>query len=431
MSKAETLKNQEEPKNTKIINIDKGFSLNNVEIDNDKKDNGKTIFHITENYLNEFYFIRYNEISLELEFSPKDKIKWASLNENSLWIELKKKGINVPITSLIAILKSDFIENFNPLKAYFVDLPKWNEEKDYISEFANYIKLESEADRDQFNNTFKKWLVRTVKCAIEPYYFNKQAFILSDDGNGQNIGKTSWCRFICPPSLSNYIAEDISNDKDSRILLCKNFLINLDELSVLSRRDINQLKAYFSKEQVNERLPYDRKSSIIPRVASFIGSTNMSTFLQDETGSVRWIVFTIKNIDWSYKAKFKIDNLWAQSYFLAYHDKNFNEIFTPEDIKENEIRNIKYTVLSPERELINKYFKIPKSLNDTNVEFLTATEILVILKVNSSLRLSSVGIGKGLKASGFERVKSNGAYGYYVEKTNSDFSNGFNFSPKS
>lgn len=127
-------------------------------------------------------------------------------------------------------------------------------------------------------------MVRTVKCAVEPNYFNKQALIICH--KAQNSGKSTWCRFLCPPELSNYIAEDISNDKDARILLCKNFLINLDELSSLTKKDVNSLKAFFTKTVINERLPYDRKSTIINRICSFIGSTNMSEFLNDETGSV-------------------------------------------------------------------------------------------------------------------------------------------------
>jgi len=80
--------------------------------------------------------------------------------------------------------------------------------------------------------------------------------------------------FLCPPALANYIAENISDDKDSRISLVKNFLVNLDELSSLAKHEINSLKAVFSKNFINERLPYDRKNSIIPRISNFIGSTN-------------------------------------------------------------------------------------------------------------------------------------------------------------
>lgn len=406
------------------VNIKTGFSLNNPT----ENKSGNTIFHITEDYLSENYDFRFNEITIDIELSNKNENDWKTLNEHALFVELKKEGINIPMNSLISILKSDFPEKFNPIRDYFNNLPKWDEKTDYISEFLNYIKLTDENEREIFNHSFKKWIVRTVKCATIPAYFNKQAFILSDDGNGQNIGKSSWCRYLCPPELSQFIAEDISNDKDARILLCKNFLINLDELAVLSKREINHLKAFFSKEQINERLPYDKKNSIIDRVASFIGSTNKSTFLQDETGSVRWIVFSVRNIDWSYKTDFDIDNLWIQANTLS-KDKNFDDVFNPQDVIENEKRNEKYTIMSPERELVNKFFKIPKNTTGTNVVFLTATEVLVSIKAQSSLqRLNNIGVGKALKSIGFERVKHKGVYGYFVEKIASSFEDSFKVS---
>ena len=82
--------------------------------------------------------------------------------------------------------------------------------------------------------------------------------------------------------------------------------------------------------------------------------------------------------------------------------------------------------MSPERELINKFFKIPNNTTGKNVEFLTATEVLVSIKAQSTLSgLYSVGVGKALKAIGFERVKYKGVYGYFVEKINSSFESSF------
>jgi len=110
--------------------------------------------------------------------------------------------------------------------------------------------------------------------------------------------------------------------RTARILLCKNFLINLDELAVLSRQEINSLKSYFSKTQINERLPYERKNSIINRTCSFVGSSNMDEFLTDETGSVRWLCFRINSINWDYRAQIDINRVWAHAYALA-QDKSF------------------------------------------------------------------------------------------------------------
>lgn len=366
-----------------------------------------TIFHITERYLSAHYNFRYNEIKLDIEYCKKGDAIWKSVNENSLYIEMQKKGINVSIDKLLAILKSDFVPRFNPIIKYFDELPKWKKsDPDYIDQLANKINA---IDQPQFNYHFKKWLTRSVKCATIPDYFNKQAFILVH--KAQNSGKTSFCRFLCPPKLKDYLAEDISNDKDARILLCKNFLINLDELAVLSRHEINSLKAYFTKSQINERLPYDRKNSIIPRVCSFIGSTNQGEFLGDETGSVRWLCFTIKSIDWSYRQQININNVWAQAFTLA-NDLTFDCELTVQDIEENENRNRVFEIVSVERELINKAF------SKDGTTFMTSTEILQhIMATNPYLpkQLNAIAIGKAMIKEGHDKVKSTtGVYGYYV-----------------
>lgn len=375
-----------------------------------------TIFHIAIQYLEENHELRFNAISLDIEIKKKHDNNWKSCNEDSLWLEMQMENIKIPQQSLIAILKSDFVPVYNPLKNYFENLLGWDGQ-DYIQQFAGYVTLDETENRQQFEYHFKKWCVRAVKCALIDGYFNKQAFVLTDDGIGQNIGKTSWCRFLCPPALSEYIAQDIpENEKDARILFAKNFLINLDELAGLSRKEINKLKSYFTLDKINERLPYDRKNSIIPRVASFIGSTNMSTFLQDETGSVRWLCFIVKSIDWNYRNVFDINKLWAQAYTLS-KDNTFVSEMTRDDIRNNEARNEKFQVVSPEADLIREHIAPAKNSVCVGAEFLTSTKILQYLTLQGiGIRLSPVGVGKALTGNGFTRSKHDGVYGYWIVK---------------
>ena len=399
---------------TKNMDVSLKTTKNNLSVvgDNSIEKEITTVFHKAEEYISKHYKLRFNSIALEIESSSIGDDIWSSCNDNSLWVDIQKKGIKIGQSALKAILKSDFVPKYNPLEDYFVNLQKWDGKTDYISQYANYVKLDPSEDKNQYLYHFKKWCVRAVKCALNEGYFNKQAFVLTDDGKGQNIGKSTWCRNLCPPTLSKYIAEDISNnDKDTRVLICKNFLINMDELAALSKKEINSLKSLFSKDQINDRLPYDSKNSIIPRVASFIGSTNMSTFLHDETGSVRWLCFVIENIDWSYKKNFNVDLLWSQAYALSL-DKNFIAELSREDIIENERRNDKFQFLTAERESLNTYFEPSDSVNGTH---LTATGITTYLKSHSGINLNHIQIGKALKACGYERVKHKDIYGYYVK----------------
>ena len=403
----------------------KTIDLNEIEKQEEKQSQEVyTIFHKVEDYLSENYDLRFNEIALDYEISPKEKNQWKSLNTDSLWVELRKKEIKIGQNPLKAIIRSDFVPRYNPLKDYFTNLPKWEpHHKDYIEQYAGYVKLQTGESRKDFVLHLKKWLARAVRSIFEDNFYNKQAFILADKGKGQNIGKTYYLRNLIPPALKRYLAENPrfgGNDyKDTLITLTSNFLINLDELAHMNYKEVNKLKAIFSVLQINERLPYDSKKSVIKRIASFMGSTNETTFLRDETGSVRWLIFSVQHIDWSYSKEFDINNLWRQAYAL-YKDKNFDCTMTREDIRKNEERNSQYKVISVEQELISKFFRHPMPNDDENkIQFMTATEIGVYLKVNGLLAKnpSNVMIGKALHSLGYERKpikddKGNVRYGY-------------------
>ena len=370
-------------------------------------------FHLVRDYLFENFDIRYNSVSTNFEYKEKDQEIYEPMNENDIFIKMQLDGLSFSLSNLVAFLKSSMVSKYNPFTQYFESLPPWDGKTDFIQELVSFVNLKPELC-DRFDKHFKKWLVRVVKCALADSYFNKQAFILVHDK--QNSGKSTFCRFLCPPTLKNYIAENLSIDKDSRILLTTNLLINLDELSTLSKVEINSLKSLFSKDKINDRLPYDRKNSIIPRRASFIGSTNQAEFLNDESGSVRWLCFEIRSIDWSYKEKVNIDNVWSQAYTLS--KSGFHCDLTPEEIKENEEYNRQFNITTTEYELIHKY--LSPGTREHNDCFMTATDILLYLaeQTNGKVKLNNINVGRALKMLSFARDKNypDKNYGYFVFK---------------
>ena len=366
-----------------------------------------TVFDKVTNYLNQKYQVRYNEIALEFEIRTENE-DWEELNINSLFIELIQSGISITLNKLEILLKSHLIGKYNPIYNYFENLPKWNCEN-HIQKLANYITT---TDNQSFQKHFEKWLTRAVLCSLKKGYINKQCFVLFN--TKQNSGKTSFLRFLIPNQLEKYYTEDIGIDKDGLISLCKSMIINIDELSVMSKIDVNTLKSFISKNTINARLPYDRKSSLMHRTASFCGSTNRSDFLTDETGSVRWQIFEVLEIDFNYSKEININQVWAQAYFNAFERKNYNPELTAEDIQENEKRNEKYKQVSLEQEIILTHFE--KSEN--KIDFLTATDIMLAMNNALGVRLNIIKIGKALTTLNYERIKHSKrqVYGYLIKR---------------
>ncbi len=382
----------------------------------------KSSIEKAQEYLFEKYDIQFNTINNTVFYKEKVSLKgFTEVNENDLFLELNMKGIKTSMNTLMSILNSSMIPKYNPFKNYFMSVENlWDRSKhgDIIEKLAIYLVTD---DQQRLNKHFKKMLVRSVACSIEPSVFNKQAFILVS--SQQNSGKSSFCRWLCPPKLTEYFTENIGLDKDSQIALCENFIINLDELATLSKADINGLKSIFSMSSVKTRPPYGRKAIKMIRRANFVGSTNRLEFLHDETGNVRWLCFNIQKIDWKYRADFDIDRVWSQAYQL--YKENFNYNLTEDEIRKNENANEQFIETTTEFEMLLETVQPGTAENHTN--FLTTTQIrsLLIEQSNFHERPNKIQLGKALIRLGFiqtQKYNSEKKYpikGYYVNVINS------------
>lgn len=330
------------------------------------------------------------------------------MNENSLLIELDQAKIKISKEKFINYLKSDLIEKYNPIKRYFESLPTWNG-FDYIKQFCSYAKTD---DDELYYYHMKKWAVRAIKSILIPDEINKHCIILAN--GDQNAGKSTYLKQLVPTFLLRYYGENLSLDKDGRIKLCKIFIMNLEELQALGKYDTDKVKAMLSLQTVNDRLPFDKKNSFLHRTCSFVGSTNRSEFLIDETGNVRWIVFELYGrIDYErYNVELNIDNFWAQAYHIYKHIPSFNSALTADDVRINEDRNERFMILSYECESVLKFYE----KTDDIEYFRTATEIVSELSL-TGVKLNNIKIGSALKKYGFRRVKhaQRQVYGYLAK----------------
>jgi predicted P-loop ATPase len=374
------------------------------------------IFSITERYLSKKYEFRRNTVSFEVEIREKNETEqdvniWKHTNLNDLYVELQKAGVLITEAKLKALLKSRWVQDYNPFLAYFESL-EGDAESDYILKFCEYVECGTPDEWFEFLDEFTKTLIRCVACSLGKA-FNKQCFVMVSPV--QNIGKTSFIKFLCPPEFQDYYTEEMSFDKDGLIALSSNFIINLDELSVIAKSDLNTLKTYFSKDSIKVRLPYEAKASTAKRLCNFFASTNNEDFLNDPTGSVRWVAFYIKNINFAYSKNIDIDKIWYQAYQLYLSGKTGK--LNQKDIEQNEKRNTKFTKITNEMEFIQKYC----TPDPDKVFFYTVTEIQEKLTKFNTTKINTPNISKALQALGYKRVSKRTetrdfpVYGYYLK----------------
>lgn len=389
--------------NNLILNVMKNTP--NVYDQSDRKD---SVYDKIDAEFKKYYQIKFNEIALDYEIIDLATNEAISLNESSLLIHLNRENITTSSQALKTYLKSHFVPHYNPIISYFKSLPDWDG-VDYIKQYAGYVNTD---DNNLFYYHLKKWAVRAVKTVFHKEQINKNCLVLA---NGeQNAGKSTYLANLCPPSLKQYYSENIGVSKDDRIKLCKNFIINIEELDVLGKYDINAIKSMLSQVTVNERLPYADKASLQYRLSSFIASTNRLEILSDDTGNVRWIIFeVVGKINFSYSTDFDINDFWAQAYHIYKNEKDFKSDLSVEDVEINEKRNEKFTIQSIENESIIQYYK-----KSTDIKFFrTATDIVKELLIHKGTKVNTQKIGSSLKKYGYDRIKhpKRQVYGYNAE----------------
>lgn len=348
--------------------------------------------------IGEMYQIRLNTIRNDVEWSEHGENNFSKVNDNELYLQLEARRVKCSLKDVKTILGSEFPKKHNPVKEYFESLEYDFSKGSVIDETLNHLKVPDE-QRERLLYQGKKWFVRAVRTALDEDYFNKQ--ILTFVGEKQNTGKSTFCRWLCPPQLKEYYQEDVTTDKDGRIAITENLLITFDELAGLDKSERTALKTFISKSWIKDRLPYTEKAVRLPRIASFIANTNEWEIINDHTGSVRWLCFCIDDIDFSYKKNIDVNDLWAEAYHLLRSNK-FPYEMSAAELDENERANRQFFVQSSEMDAIKTHFLPGESVE---LHFRTATDIMKLLKTfESDLKTSRVKVGKALTQLGFKKA---------------------------
>lgn len=365
-----------------------------------------------ENFLLSKYRFRNNTITGRLEYRFIHKKVWHQMNdyiENSMLRELLKNKVKTNMSGLRNLLYSDFCELFNPFTTYFESLPSWDEQTDHISLLAETITT---THQDLWQTCFKKWIVAMVGCVLDEHTINQTVIVFSGK---QGVGKTTWMENLVPKELKQYLFSGTinPNNKDTLIHLSECMLINLDELENLNRTEIGSLKELITKTHIRIRRAYGHNNETLPRIASFAGSVNTAQFLNDTTGSRRFLSFEVLEIN--YHHNISLDNVYAQALHLYKNDFRF--WFNRDEIDSINENNEQYQLRSPEEELLLTWFEVCTK-NEANV-FLNASQIAAKLADKAKINITDGTvnkIGKALTKHKFLKLKNHGIRSYALRE---------------
>lgn len=374
-----------------------------------------------EKWLNASYDFRFNTIKQKPEWKQKDQLNYIAIDKYKLLSikrELDGVGYTISKDGLMDILQSSFAPAVNPVKDYFNKLKQINNE-DQILQLCRTVTVKNEK---RWYEYLRKWLIGVVaNVFIDEKCANHVMLVLTGE---QGKFKTTWLENLCPKNLKQYLFTGKLNleSKDTLTLIAENLFVNIDDqLKQLHKKDENELKNLITINHVKYRRPYDPIITEYPHLCSFMASVNGNEFLNDPTGSRRFLPFEVLDIDINKAQAINMDLVWSQAV-TAFKNKE-RYWFNDEEITILHENNAGFSMVSQEEELLNYYFspQVPEN-NYTPEKFLPTSVILSLLEQKSRLRLSLKKLGESMKKSGFKRIKKiiDGKYtwGYYVyEKT--------------
>ena len=262
-------------------------------------------------FLTSRYRFRFNVLTEETEVAdvanitnivnniPDTHLRYAKVDErwmNTLSMEAIETGIDCWDRDIQRFVRSRRISEYHPFTAYFEQLPEWDG-TDRVSALARRV-----SDNPVWVNGFHRWMLGLSAQWMQFHpdtnnanRANSVAPLLVSSRQG--LGKSTFCRLLMPDALKAYYTEsyDLGSPASAEAKLAACGLINLDEFDKLSASKMPLLKNLMQASALNIRKAYKRSASALPRIASFIGTSNREDLLVDRTGSRRFLCISLEH----------------------------------------------------------------------------------------------------------------------------------------
>ena len=193
----------------------------------------------------------------------------------------------------------------NPLRDRLDGL-KWDGIERLDSWLEDYLGVE----KTTYSTTVgRKWMIAAVARVYSPGCKVDNLLVLEGK---QDQNKSTVCRILALED--KWFSDEISDigTKDSAQDIEGKWIIEIAELSSMKDREIERVKAFFSRSISRYRPSYGRRSQDFHRRCIFIGTTNRLQYLSDPTGNRRF--WPIRTGDINLKAlRRDVEQIWAEA----------------------------------------------------------------------------------------------------------------------
>lgn len=231
--------------------------------------------------------------------------KIAEYIESTYGLSLTVKKIDEALTA------TRTARGLDPVKD-FITAEQWDSTERVKTLLVDYLGAD---DRSEIRELTKRWMIAAVMRVYKPGTTFQNVLTLIGP---QGTGKSTFLKYLA--GGPDYFTDNLdvgALDKERREATQGKWIIELSDLTGLSRADWQSLKSYISRDVDSGRAAYARRPENAKRRFVFAATTNDAGFLRDsDKGNRRWWVIDCPGIkrDWRQELRDNVPQIWAEAY---------------------------------------------------------------------------------------------------------------------
>ena len=371
--------------------------------------------HDMATFVIENFEFRHNIVRDLYEYRRKGSDNaWKLIDKrqlNSINCRIQDEGEIFVLSSYVKQrIESELAVDYHPVRTYLNKVRgRWDGQTDYIADFARRI-----SSSDYCQRMVRIWLRAVVTQWLGADKQHANAVMLLLISPQQGLGKSTLFTSMLPREIADYYTDDFKiNAKGNAYRKMVEFaIVSLDEFEKIGRKQMPELKSMMQTLKPSFIGAYKKNFNQLPRIASFVGTTNERHVLTDRTGSRRFLVLEPDGI--IHVESINHDQLYAQ-VLHEIEDEKLPHWFSKDDEAEMEKHNKDYYVLTDVERLFLRYFSIPE--REGEGAFMSGPEIMQELEKHSQKTMAGVtanAFGRSMTRLGVRRVGHHDTDGYWV-----------------
>lgn len=250
-------------------------------------------------------------------------------------------------------VESGLATDYHPIRAYLDSVRGAWDGQDHVGSLARRINGSGYCER-----MMRKWLRAVVAQWLGCDSEHANAVMLLLVSERQGLHKSTFLRALLPPEIGDYYTDDFSLSAKGNAYrkMVEYALVSIDEFDKMPRRKMPELKSMMQTLKPSFIGAYKKSFNQLPRIASFVGTSNERQLLTDRTGSRRFLilepdgVIPVSGIDHRQLYAQLIDEVERQ---------HLDHYFTKADEAEMEQQNRRYYVENPVERLFLNHYGVP------------------------------------------------------------------------